>query len=214
MAQPETARAMAEVKSNPSFVRFEKKAVDVLMIVEHRKLLGIHVRMDIAGTEMFKQQLIVTAFGQRRLKIDHAGESGARGSFDGRVDGSPSWMCRVKGLADPVMRRFDAHDIVGVSFSDFGNNAGMKMRGLIFRIHVYHAAVGDIEEGKHTSFGAVDEFLLHAGKILPAACACIYSSGHTILKHVCVGMDGRQTVMRKGESRIAVAMHVDETGVT
>ena len=49
------------------------------------------------------------------------------------------------------------------------------------------------------------------GKILPAACACIYSSGHTILKHVYVGMDGRQTVMRKGESWIAVAMHVDET---
>ena len=123
----ETARAMAEVKSE-SLVqsRFEKKAVDVLMIVERRKLLGIHVRMDIAGTEMFKQQLIVTAFGQRRLKMDHAGESGARGGFDGRVDGSPSWMCRVKGLADPVMRRFDAHDVVGVRSSDFGNDAGIE----------------------------------------------------------------------------------------
>ena len=77
---------------------------------------------------------------------------------------------------------------------------------------MHHAAVGDVEEGQHARFGAVDEFALHAGEILPAAGARVHGGGYAVLEHVRVGMDGRQAVMRKGESRIAVAMHVDEAG--
>ena len=89
LAEFEGCAAMADIKQDAAFSRFEKIRQQTALLIEHRDWSIKGMRVDVAGAEFLQNQLLKRTLGTKFAEIDHHGNIGARAGFDAAFYGSP-----------------------------------------------------------------------------------------------------------------------------
>ena len=133
---------------------------------------SVHVRVPVAGTQVFGDQLLERTRRIEVAKIDRDRDIGRRARRDGAVHRRP--------LGPGEVRRLDADDDVRVLAGDFGRRLRVHvLRVLLDRRAAGHSAPDDVEHGEDARAGAVDHARLEVRKTAPPRRSQVDDRCHT-----------------------------------
>ncbi len=130
---------------------------------------GIHVGVDIAGTEFFRQQVIERAGRAVAAEIHHHRKVGLGAGDHRLVHGDPVIAVVVGG--------FDADHDVGIFLRHRRGGFAVHVGGVLLIAAAPHAAADDVEHRQHAGPGAVDDAVLEILEVAPAGAAGIDHGG-------------------------------------
>src|SRR5262249_22985429 len=204
LAEDETAAAVADIENNAALSCVEEVRADFAVCVEHRDVIDVHVRGNIARTKLLRDQLFIGALGSKDAEVHHYGDLCAGPGFESTINGSPLGRFEVGCL--------DADDEAGKFLDHVGGSSGIHVTCVLFRWLGAHAATYDIQKGEDASLGAVDDAVFEVGKILVPGAAGVGDGGDAAAEREAVGVDTVVAIVGVDGSRpgVDVGVNVNE----
>ena len=98
LAEQETAPAMAHVEDNAALAGFGQIGQQLLVFVQHRHRIEIHMRGDVAGAQFFCDQILIGPLRAKGAEINHDRHVREGTRFNGSLHRYPFGTIKVGGL--------------------------------------------------------------------------------------------------------------------
>ena len=166
---------------------------------------GIHVRVDVAGPQLFRDELGHRTLGAVGAKVDHHRNVRLRARFDRALDRRP--------LGTGVVRGLDPYDQAFVSHRHVRRRLGFHVGQVLLELVAAHAGADDIEERQDSGFRSIDDAILEIVEAPPARRSCVGNRGDARSQRETVRIQAVVAGVRSAFARsgIRVNVNVDES---
>ncbi len=199
-----TAAAVADVEDHAALAAFEERRIDVTGRILLATQARVDVRVDVAWTELLRDQLAQGPFGLARSEVHHDRQVRQRARLDGALDGRPLWS--------GIVRRLDPDNQPRMTASHVGRRLHLHVGEILFVLRAAHAVADDVEEREDAGLRSIDDARLEVLEVPPAGAAGVGDGRHADAKGKAVRIDAAVPGVRPRLTRagIDVRMDIDE----
>ncbi len=201
------APALAHVEENTPLAALDKRLTGpqsnrVLLVTKTR----VHVRIDVAGPQLLRQQIVERPLRMIDSKIHHHRNVSLGSGNDGLLHRLPFRAREVSSL--------DADNGVGILERHGRRLFPIHVIHVLLVVAAAHARADNIEHGKYARLRAIDNAILEVLKVAPSRATCIHHrrdpnpESETIRRHTQIASIG----VALARARVNMNVDVDQPG--
>ena len=199
-APDEAAAAMPDVEDHAALASLVKRRVQAAgRGVELRPQSGVHMRVDVAFSQLPRDRLGHGALGRCPAKIDHDRNLGDGARLDAPLDGRP--------LRPAVVGRLDPDDHVLVLERHLGRRLRLHVGEILLVLPAAHPVADDVQERQDARPRPVDDPVLEIREVTPPRAAGVHHGRDARPERESVRVDA--VVARVGTSLARPGVHVN-----
>ena len=197
---------MTDIEDHAALPALDHPRVHVTRRVLLAAQAGVHVRVDVAGPKLLRDQFSEWPLRQVRPEVDHYRDVGHRPGLDRALDRRP--------VGPGVVRRLDPNNQPRMLERHVGGGLHLHVREIVLELPAPHAVTDDVEEGQHTRFRSIDDARFEVVEIPPAGAAGVGDGRHTNPEGEAIGIDAVVAGVRTSlaSAGVDVRMDIDQAG--
>ncbi len=187
---------MADVEQDAPLASRQHRWSNLPVLVENEIVAAVEVRMNVAGTHVFQNQIRIRAL-RVRWEVHHDRLGGELAGFDRAVDGVPRGSLEVGCL--------DTDDQVRIFFHHGGAGGGVHLGDIVFHARPVHPGAHDIQPGQDARLCVIDRAGFEGFEVAVSGAPGVHGRGDSVWQRVVIGLE-----IQIGAAGVEVGVDVDE----